>query len=335
MTQHNYALDFIHIGLGKCASTTLQNLWLTSKNYALSNALELSKTVDKLLLESSAPPRINFEISRKGNEHTVLSSEGLTWGFLNAPEQQYLIANKQKMIADILIQSACSRHIFILVRNPLEWIRSAHAQSINEGNFLSLSKFVAQQKTFIRAVLNMDFLLSCWQQGDMEISVLPVELLNDSAEDFWACYEDQLAVSRPDAYQRKIKSNVTDRGRLYPHACLNRLLWTMQKELSDSPEYSEHFSQEKATVCGSLDYVRKWATRRYTNYCDFGQLEKMVPSDSDESVSDFLHFNLDEEWSSFIQNNFLYPLKKYLPDCYWQQYNKSCVLPEKEKAESY
>ena len=334
MPQHNYALDFIHIGLGKCASTTLQNLWLMSKNYAFSNALELSKTVDKLLLESAVPPRINFEISREGNEHTVLSSEGLTWGFLNAPEQQHLIAKKQKMIADILIQSACSKHVLILVRNPLEWIKSAHAQSINEGNFCSLTEFIAQQKTFIRSVLNMDFLLSCWQQSDMEISILPVELLNDSDEYFWAFYEDKLGVPRPDAYQRKMKNNATDRETLYQHACLNRLLWTMQKELSESPQYSEHFSQEKSTVCGSLDYVRKWATRRYTNYCDFGQLEKMVPSDPDESASNFLHFILDEELSSFLQKNFLDPLKGYLPDFYWEQYEKGCVFPEKEKAKS-
>ncbi len=154
----NYPLDFIHIGLPKCASTYLQNVWNLSNQY---NLLDISSVVQTLRGFACGDlsgdfPVIGGEIPVDTDRINIASSEGLVYSYTNQPSKQCFIPLLQSYSAKVLGEANLSKNIIIIVRNPVDWLRSMHEQSIKEGGHESFKEFLENQKLLVLNTLNLN-----------------------------------------------------------------------------------------------------------------------------------------------------------------------------------
>ena len=315
MTATQNAIDFIHIGLGKCASTTLQNYWSGSKNYNFYSALNIGQTAAKLCqVEGVQVPSLDLNVRRIPGVANVLSCEGLSWGYLNRLEKQGFLQEKQAFVARIMAKARCASRILLMIRDPVAWIKSAHAQSINEGGFRDLSTFVDEQRQFIEGVLNLEFLLTYWRSLGFDVTVLPLEMLSAEPERFWQSYESRLGVVRPSSIGGQVlnrsQENKSDKSKLCHHAKLNELFWVMETSLRGSEEYKRTFQKEHVNLLGSLENARKWGVRRFVNFGEVHRVEEKIYGLGEENISAFLNFSLDHDLFEFINNKFIQFVEK-------------------------
>ena len=223
----------IHIGLAKSMSSTLQVLWSHSNNYvAIDPKGVTSKTdsffdqhrdnIDALVarLENSSPP-FGFE---PNDGLQVLSGEGLasSW-FCHMPELSEHIPKRQQLLATMF--GPLADKILIVIRDPVDWIRSAYAQMLKEGGYLSVESYVREFKVSIEKNLDLRALVTSWQQYDAEIVILPMELYKQDQDAFWIAYEGMLAMPRPDISRSvDVHSNPSVYETLGVHKSVNRIL---------------------------------------------------------------------------------------------------------------
>ena len=223
----------IHIGLAKSMSSTLQVLWSHSNNYvAIDPKGVTSKTdsffdqhrdnIDALVarLENSSPP-FGFE---PNDGLQVLSGEGLasSW-FCHMPELSEHIPKRQQLLATMF--GPLADKILIVIRDPVDWIRSAYAQMLKEGGYLSVERYVREFKVSIEKNLDLRALVTSWQQYDAEIVILPMELYKQDQDAFWIAYEGMLAMPRPDISRSvDVHSNPSVYETLEVHKSVNRIL---------------------------------------------------------------------------------------------------------------
>lgn len=328
--------DFVHIGLGKCASTSLQSHWAQSRNYEYLSANEIAKVAGDLVetpsFNEGMLPALNIGRNQNSGKFRVLSSEGMSWGFLNEVHKQSLIPKKQKVVAQILSKVKFSRKLFIIVRDPISWIKSAHAQSINQGRFENLSTFIEYQRKFIEGVLNLDYLLSTWKQYSFDIVILPLEMLTFTAADFWSQYEEKLNVQRPSSVTEKtlnkVLANRSDKSKLYHHAKLNELIWTIEKSLRSSEDYARNFSKEQEGLINAVEKTRQWGVRRFINFGNIEDIEGNLSGVNQETAAAFLNFSIDDDLRRLIKTNFIGTLESgnYLENKYIEKYKKNLDL---------
>ena len=157
--------SFIHIGLGKCASTSLQTLWGNSENCNFVSLTPLSTHITKLITDNKndldlavdAIQSLNVEFPKlDNNKVNVYTSEGVTFSFIKDFQNGYLTQLKQKAMA-VLLKGLCSKAL-MLVRDPIEWIVSAHAQHVKEGGSASFNEYLDGAKETIYHNLNINFI---------------------------------------------------------------------------------------------------------------------------------------------------------------------------------
>jgi len=288
-------------------STTLQNMWQRSSNTHFESGVPLVRAANELVRKHrdrlTEMPQFNLQGNTPVGDVRVLSAEGFSYSFLNAPEDACLIGPKQAHLVRSLAE--LSPTVFILVRDPLAWVRSCHAQSIHQGGFESAKAFVSNQRDVILENLNLKRFLHLWSERGVRPVVLPMELFIEDPKRFWLAYESLLGVPAPSdcSEPEGIGRNRSHRATLPLAAAINRLQHALQILVrnGDAPD--------KTTVVDGLELVKRWGARR--------ALEQATPEDV-EALSRqievceqhaFLEFSLDRTFIESLDANYLSPLQ--------------------------
>ena len=252
----------VHIGMSKCMSTTLQNLWFLDDHYAFGSLDEQNTRVEDLIIENNGNRREvgrllglpNTDISVKEGRPNVFSSEGILNAFNGRPQVARFNSVKQELFAEIF--SAQAPRLLIMVRDPLDWLRSIYAQYIREGGADDFSTYVGKNAPFLKETLNLQKIIKIWASHGYRVVVLPLELSEDW-EGFWGLYERYLKVPRPASYRDKLPDvlqNRTNYDRLSVHKAINRLVGLLVEGAGSNPI-------TKHEMLDSMERFRLFGTR--------------------------------------------------------------------------
>ena len=322
-------ISFVHIGLPKCMSTTMQRLWDSADNYnrycgesfndSVEQSIVFHKDKAEEVLESHS---VNFTAPTDSARIRVLSSEGFASPFFpdridklgltnkidtDTPVEtlQRFWETKRRMIPKIF--SSHARKVMIIVRDPVRWILSSHAQLVKEGHSIQLSDYLSQNESFIAESLNLTSLIRAWQDNGFEVTVLPLELYDLNTNQFWGMYETELQLPRPSNYKDKRKKNQTRYGRLDLHSQINELLQLLQDTLDESRwDKVEDIDSARKTI----KVTRTWAVRRFIEIANEEQINqarellKLDPAGPGQRSVE-----LTPELSAHLSQNFISPLR--------------------------
>jgi len=304
--------DFIHIGMGKCLSTSLQTLWARSDNYNYASGSQIQIAVEKIIKEVNDAEIINklrrlqFSLSSDDGLHdqekpSILSCEGFTFTLFENPSLDVYIPNKQQAISKELL--AHTKNILIIIRDPLHWIKSAHSQMIKQGGCLSLRDMSEKRHDAITGNLNLSYILDIWSQNGAKITVLPMEIFSENREEFWNIYESHLNVARPtkNGAVQNAHSNVSNYNTLKTHQSLNALLKEIERRFH-AVEFPEKEMCLKAT-----NILRVWGTRRALETADGDDVEALNIYLNESYLQDYEHDKLDvnRELKQKISDHFI------------------------------
>ena len=236
----------IHIGLAKSMSSTLQMLWTDSDNYVEKNLKEITDKTDSFFNEyrndidglvaqlKGTPLPFGFEANDKLQ---VLSGEGLASSWLcHSPELSEHIPKRQKLLATMF--GPLADKILIVIRNPIDWIRSAYSQSLKEGGSLGPDKYISDFRVSIEKNLDLRALVTYWEQFEAEVVILPMELFKENEESFWIAYERMLKMSRPESSRsQKVVANPSFYETLEIHQSINKILSILETACVENEEY--------------------------------------------------------------------------------------------------
>ena len=155
-------LNFIHIGMGKCASTYLQNVFLSEPNFkymVLDNIVEAVIVNARKSAEPHSFPNVTIDMSNfiqeEGGQFQVASSEGFTFAFINEPEHYDNLGHLYQLSAHFLGKGQLSSQVLLMLRDPIDWLRAAHQQQIKGGGYLSYEEFYQEAKTYLMTSLDI------------------------------------------------------------------------------------------------------------------------------------------------------------------------------------
>lgn len=280
-TTKKYPLSFVHVGLPKCMSTTLQHLWMTSHNYNYYPANEFNDSIEKTICHHRERAgavlnsmNINFQPPTHSSNVTVFSSEGFSTLWPNDLAAQPLWGTKQRVIPEFL--AAHANKVLLIVRDPVEWIFSSYAQLLKEGRVIELTDYLNDYRDYIAQVLDISNFNRLWTESGFEISVLPMDIIKTEPETYWRTYETQLDLPRPSNYNDKRDGkarNATVTDTLHLQLQLNKL-FELLSESVDGIDNPEDF--------GDLDNVREiitrgkmWASRRALDGINSDQVSRL------------------------------------------------------------
>lgn len=290
-------------------STTLQTMWSNSGNYVMYSPNSLVEKVNKTLINTVPDVELTIEqlcrlsTSIPDNESgkiNVLSGESLSFSYLGQAQLGDYILLKQKYLAQTL--GGQSNKVLIMVRNPIQWIYSAHAQHIKEGGATSFGDYVQGFRSVILNNLNLRALKSYWSEADCEVIVIPIELYKKNIDQFWQVYEKELGVSAPDRRNDQlgvIESNTTSYDTLDIHQTLNSTIGFLENIINRSDFI------DKGSCLQSLQTTRQWATRRALSFSDDKEnmeLRTVFGLPEFQSQSELC---VDTAFIDYLQNNFL------------------------------
>lgn len=301
--------DFIHVGFGKCMSTTLQSLWGASSNYGLHSPDAVLSNINRAFVDHAPDVEttiarlstLNFEVQdRTRGDINVLSSEGLSFSFLANPDLGDYVLLRQAFLANVM--GHLSSRVLVLIRDPIDWVRSAHAQLVRQGDYLDIATFVRTHRSVILNNLNLGATLKYWTDADCEVVVLPMEQYQSAPADFWATYEQRLGVAAPDSHAVELddlSANVTRYDTLDIHRTLNAMLSLTQQVLGRGDFV------DKAECTKALDYARQWATRRALTITNDEENEAFRQLLNTQALPAQPLSNLDDDFVNYLQAHFI------------------------------
>lgn len=324
----------VHIGLGKCMSTSMQNYWRLSDNYEFLSATQIMNAAEKII-ERHHPDRegvlndytkIVFDPpALPEGKIKVASEEGFSFSFLHSPELASYIPMKQEFLANLMAPH--TDKVLLMVRNPIDWIMSAHSQQIKEGGHVSLSDYLQTHRDIILANLDLKALKGFWTKSGADLVTLPIELAKQDNELFWKAYETRLGFERPT--QTEIELDVISQNKtLYKtmdvHRATNEILSKMEAIIQ-----KEDF-KDKDNALRALEYARRWGVRRALTFAgseDLKQLEGIMGLDGVSANTGDI--GLDQEFIDQIHENFISVLSE---DADFVNYN--CLEGYQEQLDS-
>jgi len=209
-----------------------------------------------------------------------------------------------------------SDKVLMLVRDPVNWIHSCHAQHVKEGGAVSLERYLDEYRDVILNNLNLENRIKVWSRFGAEVVVLPLELAKSDDAAFWNAYEDRLGVSRPSNWNKKLDvvgENTTDFASIEPHRRLNEILLNLEKVLKGTD------LDQKEEMIRFMNAVRKLCIRRAISYADEQALDGVFKSlnlnrrDHETSLLSF-----DSDYAEAISDSFIGPLQK---DSHFEAYD--------------
>jgi hypothetical protein len=310
----------VHIGLGKSASTSLQSIWQASTNYNFFSANQLGLNAEQIIMDNiddidSLVGKLNAlrlpPPSQTGDVSDIVSSEGLTFTWIDSPELAPFIPLKQKALANA-IGPVCEK-VLLLCRNPVDWIRSMHAQSVKEGGSARLTDYLTSHSEVIKNNMDLNGILSYWMDAGCEVAVLPFELFVSDPAAFWMYYTNLLGLPLPDEHAMNLSvfgKNTTRYDSLAIHAEMNRLLQQLES-ICQQGEFPD-----KDTVLPALVTARKWGTRRALSVASANDLEQLetewIGNARVNSSNPTETFTLSGHLREFISYHYIQAVKPFL-----------------------
>ncbi len=307
-------LDFIHIGLGKCMSSRLQGHWERDAGYNCLNAQGVSGAVDQIVKGCAiGSPNIEAALSGinlnfppfKSGVVNVLTSEDLTFSYLHNPELGDTIALKDEAASKLL--AGLTDKVLVLVRDPVDWIKSCYAQHIKEGGCVPIQEYLISHRSVILNNLNLDRRVEAWSRSGAEVVILPTELAGRSDDEFWASYEQRLDVSRPSNWPENldfVTTNITSYASLEPHRRMNELMLLLQGILEKAD------LKQKTETLNMMESARRYGVRWAFSAADDSQLSDILKSlNMGVEDSGFGEISLDDDYLNTIETAFMSALR--------------------------
>ncbi|MHA6288532.1 hypothetical protein [Maricaulis sp. CAU 1757] len=303
---------FVHVGLGKCGSTYLQTVLNVDPGYKVLNLLPLVKPLCQAteLGDASKLPTVDFNTS-PGPSNVVASSEGLSWAFLNEPKKLKHLQHIHAMAARLLVKARLSDTILVLVRNPLDWVRATHEQSIKEGGSEPASEFVVSHLRFIRDVLNLESLREAYGKSFRRVVFLSADEMRTDPDRFWSRFEAQFEVERPaQATIEQVAAapnagNVSLGHRLPQLAALNRSMGAVRAAYAELDGLPAHVEQERAGFLPPFTQAWPWVARRLVEHASDDSLTAVSGTLELGDVENFQAFALDDKLRGQIERRFV------------------------------
>ncbi len=288
-------------------STTLQMLWRNSDNYVEKNLKGITDKTDSFFNEyrndidglvaqlEGTPLPFGFEANDKLQ---VLSGEGLASSWLcQSPELSEHIPKRQKLLATMF--GPLADKILIIIRNPIDWIRSAYSQSLKEGGSLGPDEYISDFRVSIEKNLDLRALVAYWEQFEAEVVILPMELFKENEESFWIAYERMLKMSRPESSRsQKVVANPSFYETLEIHQSINKILSILETACVENEEYPVVDG-----VIEGLKSAREWGSRSAMERLKSDQILELTELLSRTKESGRLE--LPTELTEHLQKNFI------------------------------
>ena len=335
-------INFIHIGLGKCASTYLQNVFNNSSDYNVVDLNGVVSAIHENARKSHGPqqfPNINIDIDSSLNDKnkriTVASNEDFT--FFSDPCDYEFVKNLVGLSSHFLGKARISDKILLMIRNPIEWLRAAHEQSIKGGRFDSFGIFFKKEKNYLRNSLNLREILDAFEMF-FEIITLASEDLRVKPDKFWELYSQKLGVRKPEKellnqiLEVKYTSNSSLGERSIKLAILNKFSAYKLECLNALGEYNTFMQEESRANILYCEHER-WSNRRMMEFASDESIEKLMSLLSEFDAENFSQICIDVEIKDHLLKNFLEPLKRIdtVSDNLLDDYHSSIMEATKEK----
>ncbi len=316
--------NFVHVGFGKCFSTTLQTIWMNSLNYQYNNGLTISLLLDQIinteekkvadivsraetvLYSGTLKNWTNFPTPSENNEKTkVCSYEGLIPFFVywDLDKEQHEL--KMHCVASLL--SKTTDNVLILVRDPIRLIESSYAQYIKEGGYLNIAEFLQKFE-----IVDLAKVISIWQKYGITVSVFPVEMYANHELDFFKFCESTFGALIPNYWNKdlNLKKNQTNYEGLKTQAIYNKLLQLSFDELS-SRNYANLPEQDKNKVLEAFKLTRTWGTRYHFQNLAIDDLKNTIKIFDKNLLDSVFRLGITPDQKVIIQKTYLSALKKY------------------------
>jgi hypothetical protein len=327
----DYPVPFVHVGMGKCASTYLQRLWMHDKAYNWLNPDKLVRAI-RTIAEVNSGQTIQFAPPQKVAQRcSVISSEGFSWGWLNDPTKQASIKRLQEASARFIGETGLSGQVLIVVRDPVDLLRAVHEQSIKEGGYAPYPEFLNSQRVLCEGLLDLSFILETFGEFAENVVVLSADELRAAPEVFWTKYASSLGAPKPSQEALKVanapgphqNSSLGDRMPIL--ARLNRFAAATTDCYEGLDLCHAVYPQEYGILRPLIGYNRQWLYRRLVEFASDEELHSLVellaPGDDDLQGGVFV----DQALYDWIETRFLQPLEglSTIPEELLSQYRQS------------
>lgn len=303
---------FIHVGLGKCASTYLQSVWGVDENYVSINSAPIVRALRERA-EKSARDIIQIGApAAQAGKTTILTSEGFSWGWINGTGGREAVRNLRQIAAASFARSNLSGQVFIMVRDPIDWLRALHEQSIKEGGHHSYKVYMGHKKALALATLDLVHLIQVHRDSGHKVVILSADELRQAPTRFWAKYTDALGAPPPSASaisqveKREFSGNVSLKERLPYLASLNRHSVRLGACFDGLAKYPAIFGAEYESLKPAATKSWIWINRRVAEFAQQSELKALI--DSPEDAATFQDVFVSEDMVRHIEERFILPL---------------------------
>lgn len=306
-------IDLLHFGMGKCMSTSLQNFWRQSNNVEFVETRPLSHQLNNTLVEclnkGVAVPPIQLDVKSSADEKPVIvSNEEFTFSFISSPKLAPLLPVKQELVAAQLQHRA--RRLLLMVRSPVAWVQSAHAQRIHQGGSESLAEFLTVHRNLILHMTNVQRFLSYWREAWDRLVVVPIEMFRSEPDKFWAVYSEDLDLPEEADKMALAQRNSTNYDRLETRAQLNKALEFFElliAKSSDNPHAP--YAPPKQKLVRVMNECRVAGVRRALAVASPEEFEVVRTHLNLTHDEGFFHALFDDQLKAHLQQNFIDALR--------------------------
>jgi hypothetical protein len=248
----------------------------------------------------------------------IASSEGFSWAFCNNPERQENLPRLHLASSQMLGHSNLCDSILIMVRNPVDYMRALHEQSIKEGGHESFGAFYRQQRKLIESTINLSLILEAYDRYFDKIVILSSDELRHTPDVFWDKYRSRLSAPKPMQTSfleasRGLSSNKSLGGeKLYCLAVLNRYANMIQSTFEGLEDYKNIFPAEYSNFKKAYPNVTTWMNRRIAEFSTADDLSRLSQKLKEEKNKQdrFQEVVIDQEMANFIESNFIQPIER-------------------------
>ncbi|MGF1605840.1 MAG: hypothetical protein ACFB22_05830 [Rhodothalassiaceae bacterium] len=313
-------LSFIHIGLPKCGSTFLQNIYSNAPNTATFALDVLNDWVAKTVSEGGQPPTLprvslpaELVAAQQQGKTLFASTERLSVPFLHQADIEQALPAHRSLIARTLAHQELSDHIWLMVRDPIAWIRSMHTQSIKQGAFDDAQTFLARHWPTLQHGLDLEGHLEVWTSAIPHLLLTPLETLQDDEEATLKSVEAFCGAPAPPAAlrarlaQMSLVRNRSFKQRLPYLAAFNRQTALMKQAVESLPHNQPDLSPfvQSSLKLGLAQQNFQRFVAETIKDADFTAIVEDLQVPDAEA---FAAFRLDQEQADWIAQRFLRPL---------------------------
>tara|TARA_B100000700_G_C14997129_1_gene834428 strand:+ start:731 stop:1720 length:990 start_codon:yes stop_codon:yes gene_type:complete len=270
---------FIHIGLPKCASKTLQTLWFNDAKYTLVNEgiLPVVNLLRSSTWEGNFPPsesvEVNVDKQSYSGDNLVLSSEGFSYAynadnnFRDGVLKQYF-ENSSRYLGGV---AGPKTGVLLMIRSPRQWLTSLYNQYIREGGRLNAETYLEKRLAWIIEASDLRFLVEAYRKQFRNISVIAIDRTVDGLNESLEMISKTFDVPVPNMSVENYNSSLSIE-RLCLLAQLNSITHRQMKVLNEFKSKSQEIDK-KLRLGESTDY---WRNRRFCELSSFSDIEKLL-----------------------------------------------------------